>query len=124
MYCPNCKNKALENSATCFHCGYDLSKHRKIKVDEEDQPNRFDDRIFQKPEYREALKYDPFKDKIKVHLITSGFVLAIGIALMIILFATSNFFAGTFGTVLSIICIIMVGGGFLYTGICIFLFLR
>jgi hypothetical protein len=127
MYCPNCKNKAMENSPTCYNCGYDLSKLRKMKLDDaedDDRKHKFDDSILKRSDVKATLSYDPFKAKLKVHLLISALVLLCGIIIMIVMYTTDTFFAGGFNTFMSVVSILLMGIGFVYSLTCIFLFVR
>ena len=125
MYCPKCKNKILEGAATCHYCGTDLSKLRKVKLaDVEEEEEEFTNVNLDRQEIRDALTYDPFKEKIKFHMLFAVLTIFMGIGLLIITFFAFGLFSGTMSTVLSIVAIIVSIIGFVYAIVCIVFFVR
>lgn len=125
MYCPKCKNKIIEGAATCHYCGTDLSKLRKVKLaDVEEEEEELSNVNLNRQEIRDALTYDPFKEKIRYHMMFSVLTIFLGIGLLMIMFFSFGLFNGTLSTVLSIIAIIVSIIGFIYAIICIVFFMR
>ena len=125
MYCPNCKNKILEGTATCHFCGQDLSKLRKVKladVEEDDRP--LSNVNLDRGQIRDALTYDPFKEKVKYHLLFSSLIIILGLGMLVVTFVSLGLFSGALGTALSIVAIILLCGGFIYAIISIILFIK
>jgi len=127
MYCPECKNKLIEGTATCHYCGKDLSKTRKIKfaeMEDEEQEETFSNVNMDRGQIRDALTYDPFKEKIKFHMIGAVLTIILGIGLLIITYISFGLFDGTLSITLSLIAIILSVIGFIYAFVCIFFFVR
>jgi hypothetical protein len=125
MYCPECKNKILEGVATCHYCGTDLSKLRKIKLEDvEEEEEQYSNVNLDRAEIRDALTYDPFKEKIRYHMFFSVLTILLGIGILIITYFSLGLFSGTFSIVVSIAGIIVSIAGFVYAIICIIFFMR
>ena len=125
MYCPKCKNKLLEGAATCHYCGTDLSKLRKVKLEDIEEEEEEETTIsLNRQEIRDALTYDPFKEKIRYHMFFSVLTIILGIGILIITYFSIGLFGSTVSMVASIAGIIVSIIGFVYAIICIVFFIR
>lgn len=125
MYCPNCKNKVLENTAVCHFCGYDLTKLRNVDLDDSmDDDSAWDDRTLHKKKYQDALSYDPFKEKLRYHMGGVAGLLIIGLLLVCVSYFTGHFMEGFLWSMITVVGLIMTFAGMIYGVVCIILFFR